>query len=176
MLKKKDKSKRKRTGKWYSENEKEVMNKIGLTPTKQSGAGWIEKEDGFNDKILAQLKSTDANSYRLSLDDLEKLKYNSMVSHKLPLFVVEFLKTDELYLVLKYEDIKDICLSLLNVKDVSELKYEPKSEMVDILSSIEKDVDHEPEITIKSDKRARENFYEKENEKWERRKKESKKK
>jgi hypothetical protein len=175
-----EKVKRKRTGKWYNENEKKTLLGIGLTPTKQSGAGFTEKEDGYNDKILAQLKSTDASSYRLTLDDLEKLKYHAMVEHKLPLFIIQFLSTDELYLVLKYEDIKDICLSLLGVKDISDLKYEPQSEIVNALSSYDNDIDcvksSEVQI-IKSNSKAREKFHEKRNEEWEKRKmKNSKKK
>lgn len=31
----------KRTGKFYRENEKEVMLSLGLKPTKNSGSGWI---------------------------------------------------------------------------------------------------------------------------------------
>ena len=49
----------KRTGKFYFRNEKEVLKSLGLTPTPQSGAGWVAKEDGENEIILAQLKSTD---------------------------------------------------------------------------------------------------------------------
>ena len=35
-----------RSGKFYSKNEKEIMRRFGLKPTKASGSGWIEKEDG----------------------------------------------------------------------------------------------------------------------------------
>lgn len=171
-------AKRKRTGKWYSKNEKETLLKIGLTPTKQSGAGFIEKEDGYNEKVLAQLKTTDADSYRLTLDDLEKLKYNSMVAHKLPLFIIQFMKTGELYLVIKYEDIKDVTLSMLGVEDLSDLKYEPRGEIVAELSSCENDESsykNDEEETceapiIKTSAEAREKFYEERKEEWEKRK------
>jgi hypothetical protein len=160
----------KRSGKWYSKNEKEVMKEMGLTPTKQSGAGWKEKEDGYNDKILAQLKSTDALSFRLTLEDMDKLKYHAMVEHKLPLFIIQFLASDEIYLILKKDDIKDICLSLLNVKDTSELSYEPKSDIIEAFNTGIEDEELETK-TVKSNANAREKFYEKRRREWENRKK-----
>ena len=36
----------KRSGKFYRRNEQDVMAQLGLQPTKNSGSGWIEKEDG----------------------------------------------------------------------------------------------------------------------------------
>ena len=53
-------SNNKRSFKFYRQNEAEVMKSLGLKPTKNSGSGWIEKEDGQNDYIICQLKSTDA--------------------------------------------------------------------------------------------------------------------
>lgn len=102
---------RKRTGKWYSKNEKEVMQKLGLTPTKQSGAGWKEKEDGYNEKILAQLKSTDADSYRVKLDDLRKLEYHAAVEHKTPAFVIDFIGKG-LYVLCRVDDLNNVCEAL----------------------------------------------------------------
>jgi hypothetical protein len=98
----------KRSTKFYFKNEKEVMQSLGLKPTKGSGSGWIEKEDGQNEYIIAQLKSTDSNSYRISLDDLHKLEHNAIVAHKTPTFIIQFLKTRELYMVSKVEDVQEI--------------------------------------------------------------------
>ena len=56
----------KRTGKFYRKNEAEVMKSLGLIPTKNSGSGWIEKEDGQNDYVICQLKSTDAQSIKVT--------------------------------------------------------------------------------------------------------------
>ena len=95
----------KRSGKFYSKNEKYIMKLLGLKPVPMSGAGWIEKEDGENEEVLCQLKSTDADSYRISKLDLEKLEYHSKVSHKLPVFVIQFLKDDSLYALLRIEDL-----------------------------------------------------------------------
>jgi len=88
-------TKRKRTGKFYNKNEAEVMQLLGLTPTAASGAGWIEKEDGQDDNIICQLKSTDANSIKINLLDVEKLEYQAMVTNKLPVFAIQFLKHRE---------------------------------------------------------------------------------
>ena len=49
----------KRSTKWYRKNEAEVMHRLGIYPTINSGAGWIQKEDGESDLFMCQLKSTD---------------------------------------------------------------------------------------------------------------------
>ena len=100
--------KRKRTGKFYFKNEKEVMDRLGLKPTQGSGSGWIEKEDGSNDFIICQHKSTDSNSYSLKQEDIRKLEYHALVEKKIPIFAIEFLQTNDLFLVIKPEDICDV--------------------------------------------------------------------
>ena len=67
----------KRSGKFYSKNEKETLRKLGLRPIPFSGAGWIEKEGGENENVLVQLKSTEASSYRVDMLDIKKLEYHS---------------------------------------------------------------------------------------------------
>lgn len=87
----------KRTGKFYFRNEKETLKSLGLVPTPGSGSGWIAKEDGENEAILVQLKSTDSDSYRVNMVDIKKLEYHAMVSHKHPLFLIQFLKQGKIY-------------------------------------------------------------------------------
>lgn len=99
---------RERTQKWYLRNEEEVMKDLGLSPTRASGSGWIEKEDGHNDYVIAQLKSTDKQSYKLSKLDLDKLEHNALVSHKIPMFIIQFLKDDSRYALVNIEDIPKI--------------------------------------------------------------------
>lgn len=94
--------------KFYRKNEEEVMQSIGLKPTKNSGAGWVEKEDGQNDFVICQLKSTDAKSISVKLQDIHTLEYNASVSHKLPLFAIQFLSTDEVWLMAKPTDFAEI--------------------------------------------------------------------
>lgn len=132
-----------RTGKFYSQNEKKVMESLGLTPTKMSGAGWVEKSDGYNDNVIAELKSTDANSYRLKRDEFRKLEYHALVAKKIPLFVVEFLKDGELYLVIKPEDLTSIVNYITLPENLLEANFEP-------LGGIEIEAeDIEPEIVKK---------------------------
>lgn len=98
----------KRSGKFYRKNEEEVMRMLGLKPTKNSGSGWIEKEDGQSEDLICQLKSTDAQSIKVSKQDLDKLSYNAAVSHKLPVFAVQFLQSNEVYLVVKPELLQEL--------------------------------------------------------------------
>ena len=98
----------KRSGKFYRNNEKEVMKLLGLEPTPNSGSGWLVKEDGQNENVICQLKSTDNNSIKINKLDLDKLSYNSLVVHKLPVFAIQFLNSNEVYLLVKPEDITDI--------------------------------------------------------------------
>lgn len=99
---------KKRTTKFYRENEEEVMKRLGLKPTKNSGAGWIEKEDGYNEFLLSQLKSTDAGSISVKLKDIHILEYNAVVSHKIPVFVIQFLQTGELFVMAKPADLPSV--------------------------------------------------------------------
>ena len=96
----------KRSGKWYRKNEADIMTMLGLKPTPNSGSGWIAKEDGENENILCQLKSTDASSIRINKLDIDKLNHNARVSHKLPVFAVQFIHSGEVYLVVKPDYIK----------------------------------------------------------------------
>ena len=105
-------AKLKRSGKFYRKNEAEVMESLGLKPTINSGSTWIEKEDGQSEDIICQLKSTDAQSIRIVKKDIDTLIYNSMVVHKLPVFAIQFLSTNEVFLLIRPEDIIQVSQSL----------------------------------------------------------------
>lgn len=96
----------KRSGKFYRKNEEEVMRSLGLQPTKGSGSGWIEKEDGQSENVICQLKSTDASSIRFKLEDWQTLEYNAGVSKKLPVFALQFLQTGDVFLLVRPDDLK----------------------------------------------------------------------
>ena len=98
----------KRNTKFYRKNEVEVMKSLGLKPTKNSGSGWIEKEDGQNDYVICQLKSTDAQSIKVNQKDIRMLEHNAAVCNKLPLFAIQFLNTNEVWLMMKPEDVTEI--------------------------------------------------------------------
>lgn len=97
-----------RSGKFYSTNEKKTLRALGLTPAPMSGAGWVTKEDGENEVAMVQLKSTDASSYRLDMLDMKKLEYHAMVSNKVPVFLVQFIQQDRIYAIVDIADIPDL--------------------------------------------------------------------
>ena len=98
----------KRSGKFYRKNEKEVMESLGLKATPNSGSGWLIKEDGQNDYLICQLKSTDAQSIKINQKDIRILEHNSSVEHKLPVFAIQFLNTGEVWLMAKPEDFTEV--------------------------------------------------------------------
>lgn len=84
------------------------MKGLGFKPAPASGAGWIVKEDGENDLAMVQLKSTDSTRYTLDMLDMKKLEYHANTSHKIPIFVVQFLKEDRLYAIVPVDNIIDL--------------------------------------------------------------------
>ena len=145
--------KNRRSGKFYSKNEKEIMSRYGLKATPMSGAGWIAKEDGYNDYVLAQLKSTDANSYKLLLDDIDKLEYHAIVENKIPLFIIEFLQRDEVYFVLKPND-------LVKLSKYLELGEYKETNILNELNVNEENIENDKIKKITSSKKATKKFYE----------------
>lgn len=95
----------KRTTKWYRKNEAEVMRRLGFKPTCNSGATWIDKGDGQNEHCICELKSTDNASYRLEQTILHTLEANAIEAHKLPVFALQFINVDEVWLAVKETDI-----------------------------------------------------------------------
>lgn len=159
----------KRSGKFYSQNEKRTLKALGLTPAPASGAGWVVKEDGENETLMVQLKSTDSLSYRLSRLDMKKLEFHADVSHKVPVFLVQFLKDDRLYAIVDVKNIDDLFYGLNGIKpnttsvDIASIKEE-----IDIASTskekkekINKKEKRESEVPIiKTSKSSRDSFFE----------------
>lgn len=99
---------RKRSGKFYYKNEAKVLRELGFTPAPGSGNGWVVKEDGYNEHAMVQLKSTDAASYRISLFDIKQLEYHAKVEHKLPIFLVQFLKENKVYAIVDVAELDQL--------------------------------------------------------------------
>lgn len=125
---------------------------LGLKPTKNSGSGWIEKEDGQSENIICQLKSTDAQSIKINKKDLDVLSYNATVAHKLPAFTIQFLQSNEVYLVIKPELLCDIA------KYIETGEYESANEFVGIDLSEHEEMTSTPKRIIKSSSSARDEF------------------
>lgn len=157
---------RQRTQKFYFKNEAEVMKDLGLTPTKGSGSGWIEKEDGYNDHVIAQLKSTDKQSYKLNHLDLAKLEHNAMVENKIPMFILQFLSNDSRYALVNIEDIP----ALAEYIETGEVKMEQSNIIKDFIEGGEELSPVKPKRTIKSSASAREKFHKEKQDSWERKK------
>lgn len=149
---------RQRNAKWYFKNEKEVMESLGLKSTPGSGNKWVHKEDGENDYIISQLKSTDKESFKLNLLDLQKLEYHALVANKTPLFILEFLSNGSKYAIINLEDIPKInqYLTLGKVENDLEIVLDNHEEI-------------KPKVKKKivSSKSAREKFYEEKRKEWE---------
>ena len=96
----------KRSTKWYRKNESEVMHRLGLRPTRNSGAGWIEKCDGESEHFLCELKSTDHESFSIKQSVLHVLEHHALEAHKIPLFAFQFINRDEVWVAIKEEDIQ----------------------------------------------------------------------
>lgn len=96
----------KRSTKWYRKNESEIMKRLGFKPTKNSGAGWIEKADGQSEHCICELKSTDKASFSVKQEYLHTLEYNALVAHKLPVFAFQFIQGDEVWVAIKESDIE----------------------------------------------------------------------
>lgn len=96
----------KRSTKWYRKNEAEVMHRLGLKPTRNSGAGWIEKCDGENENFLCELKSTDHESFSIKQSVLHVLEHHALEAHKIPIFAFQFINRDEVWVAIKEEDIQ----------------------------------------------------------------------
>lgn len=97
---------KKRNPKFWFKNEKELMKSIGLNPVPGSGNG-AKKEDGQNDYIIAQLKSTEADQTTIKLQDINTLYYHAAVSHKTPLFINQFIN-GPILLSIRLEDLEDV--------------------------------------------------------------------
>lgn len=101
-----------RAARFYGKNEAATMRELGFSPVPRSGAGWIRKEDGENEAILCQLKSTDAGEARLRRIDLERLAYHAAISHKVPLFAVQFLSDGKIYFVIEKDKFAETAKAL----------------------------------------------------------------
>ena len=97
-----------RSTRWYRKNEEEVMKRLGLEPTINSGAGFAQKEDGENDHVLCQLKSTDYGSIAVKQKDLGVLEQHAMVSHKIPVFALQYIDTGEVWVMTKPEYLPEL--------------------------------------------------------------------
>ena len=157
----------KRSGKFYSKNEKQTLRSLGLKPAPASGAGWVVKEDGENETLMVQLKSTDALSYRINRLDMKKLEFHAEVSNKVPVFLVQFLKDDKLYAIVDVNNIDDLFYGLKGIRPNSSIINNNilyNNTDLPEYSSVDKSTSEYPSISvnrkeIKTSKSSRDKFF-----------------
>lgn len=160
----------KRSGKFYRKNEAEVMESLGLKPTKNSGSGWIEKEDGQSEYVICQLKSTDANSIKVNKKDLDVLNYNAAVTHKIPVFAIQFLQSHEVYLLVK----PDMLCDAAKYIETGEISDNAKYAFMGLDLSGCEEIDIQPKRVIKSSSSSRQQFMEENERKFKKEKRSAK--
>ena len=150
----------KRSGKFYRKNEKEVMESLGLKATPNSGSGWIIKEDGQNEYLICQLKSTDAQSIKVNQKDIRILEDNAAVEHKIPIFAIQFLNTNEVWLLCKPESLPEVA-EYINTGKVN-------NSYMEFLNDLPEGSGESSELikVIKSSGKAREKFHDDKNKKY----------
>lgn len=153
---------------WYRRNEAEVMEQLGFSPVPNSGAGWISKEDGENEWGLCQLKSTDKSSISVNLNDILVLEKHAAVSHKIPVFAVQYIKANKTMLMVSPEHLGLLADVLAgNGEAMKQAKALSKSELDGIITE---ETSGEGKVRkIKSSSKGRDSFYrqkEEERRKW----------
>lgn len=134
---------------FYRKNEARIMKMLGLKPTSNSGAGWIEKADGQNENVIAELKSTDAMSIGIKYKDIIKLEEQALVCKKLPIFVVQFLHNDDVFILARPGVLEDIS------QYIETGSYTAPESIVDIEESVV-----EIQNKVSSSKKAKQKFWE----------------
>ncbi len=69
-----------------------------------SGNGWVRKGDVRSAQELWECKITSAKSFSLKYDDLRKVFEQAIVDGRIPIFMVEFMKQGESFVVLTKDD------------------------------------------------------------------------
>lgn len=146
----------KRSTRFYRRNEEMVMKELGFKPTINSGAGWIQKEDGENDVALCQLKSTDNQSISIKKVDLRVLEDHAVTSHKIPVFAIQFLDTGEVWCMIKPDNLKEYMESVRKRTEEKSCDFSKKS--VDTKTKKSHNNNRNTEETKKA-KLAREQYY-----------------
>lgn len=138
------------------------MRKLGLKPTKNSGATWIEKGDGQNEYLICELKSTEKGSISVKESDLNKLEGQAAVCNKIPLFAIQYINNNNIYIMVKPDDLVEIA-KYLNTGECAKPKCFELEEY--------KELKRESKPKIKSGQSKREEFWktkEEEYKKWKR--------
>lgn len=150
-----------RSGKDWYRNEQEVMEHLGLAQVPGSGSSWVAREDGENDYVLCQLKSTDANSIRVQLQDIYELQVHAAESHKLPVFAIQFRKSNDVFLLVSPVDLQEVAEHMRDPRSASKAAKRVAENVVDGIS------EWEPPKAVSSASKSREKFQKEHKKKYE---------
>lgn len=142
-----------RSGRDWFKNEKEVMELLGLNQVPGSGSSWVAREDGENENVLCQLKSTDAQSIRVQLQDIHELQIHALTSHKLPVFAIQFRQTNEVFLLISPLELHEAAQYLADPRVFKQLVLKPAMD-----AAVRETEDWDPPKVIKSSSKSREKF------------------
>lgn len=121
----------------------------------------VEKEDGQSEDVICQLKSTDAESIRLNKKDFDVLYYNAAVAHKLPVFAIQFIQSNEVYLLVKPDMLAEVA------QYIETGEYTTKRDFVGVDLSEHEETEPIKGRIIKSSSSARERFKREQEKKFE---------
>lgn len=102
----------------------------------------VEKEDGQSEQAICQLKSTDKQSISVKQSDLHILEQHALESHKLPVFAIQFLNLDEVWVMVKPEHI-GLLQSLVRGEDISGRL--PRNIFEDVEENTQENIDKQQE-------------------------------
>lgn len=84
--------------------ERSLAKQLGGSVNAGSGNGWVRKGDVRSEQELWECKITSAKSYALKAEDLEKLEMQALMDGRIPVFLVEFLKSGGEYVIMNKND------------------------------------------------------------------------
>lgn len=84
--------------------ERSLAKQLGGSVNAGSGNGWVRKGDVRSEHELWECKITSAKSYPMKIEELEKLENQAIVDGRIPVFLVEFLKSGGEYVILSKND------------------------------------------------------------------------
>lgn len=88
--------------------ERSLANQRGGSVNSGSGNGWLRKGDVRTPDELWELKITDAKSYSLKDEELQKNIEYALIDGRMPIFLVEFRKSGNEYVILDKNDFEDL--------------------------------------------------------------------
>ena len=92
---------------FWAKHEKEVMRQLHLNPQPASGASWLKPEDGENNAIVAQLKSTKGGAITIRRTVIVDLINHALISHKVPVLVLDFVDSF-LFVAFRIQDLEEL--------------------------------------------------------------------